>query len=57
MNAKDAVAITVHKPRRRLNVDERVAIWALVLLAVALVYGTNHREPQVVSCYQPERTR
>ena len=58
MNARDAIAIEVHLPRRfRLNVDEWVAVIAVLALAAGLFFGATHPQPQVVSCYQPTEGR
>lgn len=52
LTARDAIAVEVHAKRFRLNTDEWVAIIAIILLAVGLIYGTSHPAPQAVSCYQ-----
>lgn len=57
MNARDAIAVEVHRPRFRLNLDEVVAIVAALLLAAGLFFGATHPQPQIGSCYQSTEAR
>lgn len=54
MNARDAIALEGYRRDFRLNVDEVVAIVAVLLLAAGLFYGATHPQPPVASCYQSE---
>lgn len=57
MSPRDSIAVEVHRPRFKLNLDEWVAIVALVALVAGLFFGATHPQSQVTSCYQPSESR
>ena len=53
-----ASSVEIHQRARfRLNTDEWVAAVAIVCLAVAVLFGSMHPQPQVVSCYSASPAR
>ena len=57
MSPREACAVEVHRRGSRLNVDEWIAVIAVLALAAALVFGATHPQPQIASCYQPTEPR